>query len=90
MLACREIANRRSIFPLQPMGAPPPKSGMAPRSRDGSACVSASLLPELVSPVVVVVVPVLPELEDELPDDSSGTIVATGAVVNADESEAGA
>ncbi len=87
MVCPREMTNRKSIFPLQPAGVPSPKSGMSPRSRVGSV-VSALPLPEPLSAVVDV--PELLELDEELLDEASGTVVIPGVVVNADESEVGA
>jgi len=87
MVAPRMMTNRRSIFPLQPAGAPSPKSGVPPRSRTGSVVVSVLPAPEPLSSVVVV--PELLELDDDPLDEPSGTVV-TGVVVNADESEVGA
>jgi hypothetical protein len=91
MVGSREITNRKSIFPLQPMGLPSPKSGVVPRSRTGSDVVVLALPPPepLSSVVVVPVVPELLEPEDDPPDEPSGTVVI-GIVVNADESEVGA
>ena len=81
------MTNRKSIFPLQPAGAPSPKSGMSPRSRVGSV-VPALPPPDPLSSVVDV--PELLELDEELLDEPSGAVVTPGVVVNADESEVGA
>jgi hypothetical protein len=82
------MTNRKSIFPLQPAGVPSPKSGMSPRSRGGSVVVSALPPPEPLSSVVDV--SELLELDEELLDEPSGTVVIPGVVVNADESAVGA
>jgi hypothetical protein len=54
MSGAREITNKRSIFPLQPIGLPSPKSGMTPRSLGGAVVVSAAALPEPLSSTIVV------------------------------------
>jgi len=51
---------------------------MTPRSRGGSVIESASLPPESLSPVVVVVVPELLELVDPWPVDAAGAVVMSG------------
>ena len=76
MRACREITNRKSIFPLHPTGEPSPKSGIPPRSRAGSAVVPA--LPPLEPLSSPVLVPELLELVEPSPVDAAGAVVASG------------
>jgi len=57
------------------MGAPSPKSGITPRSRGGSADVSAALLPEPLASLVDV--PELLELVEPSPVDA-GEVVISG------------
>jgi len=56
------------------MGAPSPKSGMTPRSRGGSADVSAGVLPEPLASLVDV--PVLLELVEPSPVDAGAVMIS--------------
>jgi len=61
---------------LQPIGPPSPKSGITPRSRGGSADVSAALLPAPLASLVD-----LPELLASLveaPVDAADAVVISG------------
>jgi len=58
------------------MGAPSPKSGMTPRSRGGSADVSAALPPEPLASLVDV--PEVLELVEPSPVDAVDAVVMSG------------
>jgi hypothetical protein len=86
------MTNRKSIFPSQPTGLSPVKSGGSPTSGIGEAVVSVDPLASLVPPSIEPD-PLLPVDDDDEVDELSllsGTVVTPGVVVNADVFAAGA